>query len=150
MELVFIIDTSGSMYGSRIAAVNHALTECLSSIRRHIRSYDMDVKVRFMTFDDRPTLMLPVEDIMNSGFPVFSVSPDNDFYRLTRFEALYDMIIAESKGWEKQDTGMILITDGKAIDSGGYKEKLEKAKSLDFFRNGKSFVDFLSFFFNFG
>ncbi|MCR5734738.1 MAG: VWA domain-containing protein [Lachnospiraceae bacterium] len=140
MELIFIIDTSGSMYSNRIAAVNTALMECISMIRRNIERSGTQIRVGYMTFDSKPTSLCYIGDVMNDAFPVFSVKSENGFYELTRFEAVYDGIIGLSGKSHTENTGLILITDGKAIDSMTYQEKLEKAKALDLFRKAYRFV----------
>ncbi|MCR4739479.1 MAG: hypothetical protein K5886_04370 [Lachnospiraceae bacterium] len=140
MELIYIIDTSGSMYSNRIAAVNAVLTECVSVIRNHIKRYDTEVSVRYMTFNDSVSELYHIGDVQNDGFPDFEVKASGDFYPLTRFETMYEGIIGCLADRPGGDLGIILITDGKPVDSLNYQGKLEKAKSLDQFRNAVRLV----------
>lgn len=137
LDLVFLIDTSGSMYSNKMAAVNAALVECVEVIRANIRQSGSAVNVKYMTFNSDASDLKHIPDISNTGFPKHKVESKDGFYKLTRFEALYDGIISFMDGMGNANAGLILITDGKAIDTDKYREKLELVKSNDFFRKAK-------------
>ena len=51
LPLFFLIDTSGSMDGSKIATVNQAMAETINEVR-NIGGSDADVQISVITFDD--------------------------------------------------------------------------------------------------
>jgi len=139
-ELVFIIDTSGSMYSNKMAAVNAALVECIDVICNNISQYGVGINVSYMTFDSSASSIQYISDIRNKGFPKFEVKSENGFYKITRFDALYDGIICFTQNRKPANAGIILVTDGKVIDTSKYAEKLEIVKNNDYFRKANRLV----------
>ena len=130
IELIFAIDTSGSMYGDKIAAVWAALNETINSVRGVIRDYKAQVDVYYMTFDSSFSEMQQIN--VNEGFPKFEIKTDeNGFYKLSKFEALYSGMLAFAENRKVCSSGLILITDGKINDpSSNYSDKVELINSL--------------------
>ena len=134
-NVLFIVDTSGSLYSQKISAVNAALVECVGVIRTKIREGSA-INVYYSSFDEKMTPVKKVRDILNVNLPNFTTTEENGFYKLTLFEGLYDGLLNffEKGEREKGQFLIILITDGKAIDSMKYEAKLYKIKNIAEYR----------------
>lgn len=139
VTVLFIADVSGSMYGEKIQSVNAAIAECLGVLREG-KNKGKNIKVGYVNFHEEMSA-LSFDENPDSG--VFKVSPDEGgFYHLTSFACMYDGLyhILEKMDESYENLCLILITDGKPVDSGEYSVSLEKVKSLDVFRNAQKFV----------
>lgn len=140
--VIFLVDTSGSMFGQKIEAVNAAIAECIEVIRNH--NNDGSIQMGYATFDEKWGDFVIKDDIGTVGFKVKS-NPDG-FYNLTSFQCLYEglerclTLFNNENTIGKSKLCLFLITDGKPADSGEYTEVLERVKSMNAFRNAERYV----------
>ncbi len=139
VTVIFIVDTSGSMYGQKIAAVNAAIAECLAVLRKY-QNKNENLMTGYITFDEKIGNFILKKDL---GTVVFKVEPNGSgFYNMTLFSCLYEGMDKVLRNYQnfRSDLCLFLITDGKPADSGEYTEPLEKVKSLEPFRRADRYV----------
>lgn len=140
--VIFIVDTSGSMFGQKIEAVNAAIAECIEVIRNH-NNYN-SIQMGYATFDEKWGDFIVKDDIGTVGFKVKSNA--DGFYNLTSFQCLYEgmerclAVFNNEKTIGKSKLCLFLITDGKLADGGEYTEVLERVKNMNAFRNAERYV----------
>lgn len=133
--LIFLVDTSGSMFGQTIQAVNAAAAECLEVLRE---GQTGSLEIGYVTFHEQMSQIVLKQDMTA---PVFQVLPNpSGFYAMTSFACLYKGIcqLLADHSWKR--LYLILVTDGKPVDRGEYTEFLERAKSLEPFRKAERYV----------
>lgn len=136
--IIFVVDTSGSMFGQKIEAVNAAIAECTEVIRNHNSSNSL--QMGYVTFDEKWGDFVIKNDI---GTIDFKVKANADgFYNLTSFQCLYKGLERSLGDFNNSKSGLclFLITDGKPADGGEYTEVLERVKNMDAFRNSERYV----------
>lgn len=136
--IIFIVDTSGSMFGQKIEAVNAAIAECTEVIRNHDNGRYL--QMGYATFDEKWGRIVLKDGVGTAAFGVESNS--DGFYNLTDFQCLYEGLEKDLRKFDKSDLGLclLLITDGKPADSGEYTDVLERVKSMDAFRKAERYV----------
>ena len=138
MHLIFLVDTSGSMSGTKIASLNTAVRETLNDIGEiSANNGDAQIKVAVLEFSSGAQWMYPQPE------------PSEDFKwqdleasGLTSLGAAYSELnvkLSKSSGFMAEPTGsrapaMILLTDGMPTDD--YKRSLEKLKENRWFKAG--------------
>lgn len=136
VTIIFIVDTSGSMYGQKIEAVNAAVAECLEVLGKYQKKDGL--MIGYVSFDETMGNIVLKKDLEAE---IFKVSPNSDgFYKMTSFSGLYSGIYDIFRKQQTGDLCLFLITDGKPADSGEYTDALEKVKSLDAFRTADRYV----------
>lgn len=138
MPLIFLVDTSGSMGGAKIASLNTAVREALNDVGEisHNNS-DAQIKVAVLEFSSGTNWMYP-QPMDSEDF----VWQDLEAGGLTCFgEALNELNnkLSKSHGFMAEPTGsrapaIILLTDGEPTDE--YKHALEKIKGNPWFKVG--------------
>ncbi len=136
MPLIFLVDTSGSMSGAKIASLNTAVREALNDVGEisHNNS-DAQIKVAALEFSSGVNWMYP-QPIDSESF----VWQDLEAAGLTCFgEALIELNnkLSKSHGFMAEPTGsrapaIILLSDGEPTDE--YKYALEKIKGNPWFK----------------
>lgn len=138
MPLIFLVDTSGSMSGAKIASLNTAVRTALNDVGEisHNNS-DAQIKVAVLEFSSGTNWMYP-EPMDSENF----VWQDLEAGGLTCFgEALNELNnkLSKSHGFMAEPTGsrapaIILLSDGEPTDD--YKHALEKIKGNRWFKVG--------------
>ena len=136
MSLIYLIDTSGSMSGAKIASLNTAVREALNDVGEisHNNS-DAQIKVAALEFSSGVSWMYP-QPMDSESF----VWQDLEAGGLTCFgEALNELNnkLSKSHGFMAEPTGsrapaIILLSDGEPTDE--YKHALEKINGNRWFK----------------
>lgn len=136
MPLIFMIDTSGSMGGNKIAALNTAVRESLDEVGEiSHNNADAQIKVGALEFSSAVQWMYPqLEDSESFQWQ------DLQAAGLTSFGAALDELnnkLSKSHGFMSEPTGtrapaIILLSDGEPTDE--YKHALEKLKGNNWFK----------------
>jgi len=136
-----LVDTSGSLYSNKISAVNATLVECMGVIRHKIRN-QIDLSVYYGDFNEVINPIVQLKNMVDANIRNFETEEENGFYKLTYFSKLYDGLLDffETKKYEMGDFLIVLITDGKAIDSMQYEAKLNRVKNIKEFRDAIKIV----------
>lgn len=136
MPLIFMVDTSGSMGGAKIAAVNTAVREALNEVGEISKNNaDAQIKVGALEFSSNAQWMYPqLEDSESFQWQ------DLQAGGLTSFGTVLNELnnkLSKSHGFMSEPTGMrapaiILLSDGEPTDE--YKHALEKIKGNNWFK----------------
>lgn len=132
----FLLDTSGSMRGEPIAALNNGFNGLISMLRSDPQAMD-SLHINVVTFDREVNNLIPLVDLA-SFHPVEIKCPDSGpTHTGQALEMIYDLVnkdlikgSSERKGdWKPL---LFIFTDGKPSDLQKYREMMPKIKSLDF------------------
>lgn len=132
----FLLDTSGSMRGEPIAALNNGFNGLVSMLRTDPQAMD-SLHINVVTFDREVNNLIPLVDLA-SFHPVEIKCPDSGpTHTGQALEMIYDLVnkdlikgSADRKGdWKPL---LFIFTDGKPSDLQKYREMMPKIKSLDF------------------
>ena len=136
MPLIFIVDTSGSMGGAKIAALNTAVRESLNEVGEiSSNNSDAQIKVGALEFSSDAEWMYPqLEDSESFQWQ------DLQAGGLTSLGAALNELnnkLSKSHGFMSEPSGMrapaiILLSDGEPTDE--YKHALEKIKGNPWFK----------------
>lgn len=140
---LFIADTSGSMYGEKISAVNATLAECMNEMRSAGNAGR--VRAGFAAFDERMKVLSAPQDVAGISVPDYRTEPAADgFYPLTSCAGLYRELYRWVKdGFAKnpeEKLYLFLITDGKPSDAGEERDGLELLKHEAAFREAEKYI----------
>lgn len=132
----FLLDTSGSMRGEPIAALNNGFNGLINMLRTDPQAMD-SLHINVVTFDREVNNLIPLVDLA-SFHPVEIKCPDSGpTHTGQALEMIYDLVkkdlikgSADRKGdWKPL---LFIFTDGKPSDLQKYREMIPKIKSLDF------------------
>lgn len=138
MHLIFLVDTSGSMDGTKINSLNVAVQEALKDVGEISKNNsDAQIKVAVLEFSNGVQWMYP-QPIESESFKWQDLTANG----LTSLGAAYSELnekLSKSQGFMTEPTGsrapaMILITDGMPTDD--YKHSLTKLKGNRWFKSG--------------
>jgi uncharacterized protein YegL len=136
MPLIFMVDTSGSMGGSKIASLNTAVREALNDVGEISKNNaDAQIKVAALEFSSGASWMYDQlieaesfqwQDLTAAGLTSFGAACDELNQKLSK-----------SHGWMSEPTGtrapaIILLSDGEPTDE--YGHALEKLKGNQWFK----------------
>jgi uncharacterized protein YegL len=130
------IDTSGSMNGEPIVAVNAGLQALLTSLRSNPYALD-SVHLSITTFDSEIKLVLPITPIADVKLPEITCPKSGATLLGAALEHICVQVqrdIHKSSDSEKGDWRPILVilTDGKPTDSLAYTEVIPRLQSCGF------------------
>ncbi|MBV6880218.1 VWA domain-containing protein [Epilithonimonas ginsengisoli] len=132
----FLLDTSGSMRGEPIAALNNGFNGLISMLRSDPQAMD-SLHISVVTFDREVNNLIPLVDLA-SFHPVEIKCPDSGpTHTGQALEMIYDLVNKDLiKGSEDRKGDwkplLFVFTDGKPSDLQKYREMMPKIKSLDF------------------
>lgn len=136
MPLIFMVDTSGSMGGAKIAQLNTAVRESLNEVGEISKNNaDAQIKVAALEFASNVQWMYPqLED--SESFKWYDLQAGG----LTSFGAALNELnnkLSRSHGFMSEPKGtrapaIILLSDGEPTDE--YKHALEKIKGNPWFK----------------
>lgn len=135
----FLIDRSGSMYGTKIGSVNHAMGEAIPEMCKIVEdSADADLNVAVLLFSAGAEWMTP-QPVNVADFRWNNIEADavTDFgYAL---KMLNDKLSRKEDGFMKEASesyapAFILMSDGQPTDE--YKTNLEFLKNNGWFKYG--------------
>ena len=138
MPLIFVVDTSGSMAGEKIASVNTAVRETLNDVGGISKNNaDAQIKVAALEFSSGAQWMYP-QPMESETFKW----QDLEASGITSLGAAYAELnekLSRSHGFMAEPTGsrvpaIILMTDGQPTDE--WKHPLAKLKNNPWFKAG--------------
>ncbi len=142
MTMFFLIDTSGSMDGSKIGAVNSAMEEVMPIIGEISENNpDAEIKIAVLDFASEVKWLYD-EPKTASNFQWRNVDADG---MTSLGDACLHLAekLSRSKGWMQSASGsfapvFILMSDGEPTDN--YQVGLEKLKANNWFKAGLKFA----------
>ncbi|AOM79800.1 vWA domain-containing protein [Pedobacter steynii] len=136
LPVYFLLDTSGSMYGEPIQALNNALNGMLSTLRTDAQALD-SLWISIITFDREVKELVPLTELVQFQLPEILCPQSGPTHMGQALELLYEKADKEiQKATDEQSADwrplFFLFTDGKPSDLKLYREMIPKIKSLNF------------------
>jgi uncharacterized protein YegL len=136
LPVYFLLDTSGSMYGEPIQALNNALSSMISTLRCDAQALD-SLWISIITFDREVKEVCPLTELAMFQLPEIVCPQSGPTHTGMALEKLYQKIevdIHKSTDSQKGDWKplLFLFTDGKPSDLQLYRLMVPKIKSSNF------------------
>jgi uncharacterized protein YegL len=136
LPVYFLLDTSGSMYGEPIQALNNALSGMVNTLRADAQALD-SLWLSIVTFDREAREIVPLTELALFQLPEITCPQSGPTHTGMALEMLHNKVQSEViKGTATQKGDwkplLFLFTDGKPNDLLKYREMIPKIKSLNF------------------
>lgn len=137
MVLFFIVDTSGSMSGTRIGAVNSAIEQTLEKLRdMNENNADAEIEVAFLEFSNGAQWLTPTGPMKVGNYYWSDLEADGLTYMGEAFKMLNEKL-SKTSGFMKRASGshapvLFLMSDGEPNDD--YKTHLAKLQQNAWFK----------------
>ncbi len=136
LPVYFLLDTSGSMYGEPIQALNNALSGMINTLRADAQALD-SLWISIVTFDRAVNELVPLTELAAFQLPEITCPQSGPTHTGMALEMLHSKVINEVKKGNENQKGdwkplLFLFTDGKPSDLMLYKEMVPKIKNLNF------------------
>lgn len=136
LPVYFLLDTSGSMYGEPIQALNNALTGMINTLRTDAQALD-SLWISIITFDREVKELVALTELATFQLPEISCPQSGPTHTGKGLELLYEKVTNEVRKGSTTQKGdwrplLFIFTDGKPSDVQLYREMIPKIKSLNF------------------
>ncbi len=136
LPVYFLLDTSGSMNGEPIQALNNALSGMINSLRSDAQASET-LWVSIITFDREVNEIVPLTELQSLQLPEIVCPPSGPTFTGKGLEVIYEKVKSEVRKGTPTQKGdwqplLFLFTDGKPNDIQLYKEMTLKIRSLNF------------------
>lgn len=136
LPVYFLLDTSGSMLGEPIQALNNALNGMIYSLRTDAQAQET-LWISIVTFDREVKEIIPLTDLQSFQLPEITCPQSGPTNTGKGLELIYNKVITEiKKGTPEQKADwrplLFVFTDGKPSDIQLYREYIPKIKQLNF------------------
>ncbi len=136
LPVYFLLDTSGSMYGEPIQALNNALSSMINTLRADAQALD-SLWISIITFDRDVNEIVPLTELALFQLPEITCPQSGPTHTGRALEMLHQKVQAEIRKGTADQKGdwkplFFLFTDGKPNDLQLYREMLPKIKALNF------------------
>lgn len=136
LPVYFLLDTSGSMFGEPIQALNNALSGMVNTLRSDAQALD-SLWISMITFDREVKEIVPLTELVNFQLPEITCPQSGPTHTGKALETLYGKVkeeVIKSSPTQKGDWKPLLFifTDGKPSDIALYREMIPEIQSLNF------------------
>ncbi|MBG6236878.1 uncharacterized protein YegL [Pedobacter sp. CAN_A7] len=136
LPVYFLLDTSGSMFGEPIQALNNALSGMINTLRSDPQALD-SLWISIITYDRAVTEIVPLTELVSFQLPEITCpqsGPTNTGAGLDFVIQKVKVDLIKGSATEKGDWKPLLFvfTDGKPSDIQLYREKIPEIKALNF------------------
>lgn len=136
LPVYFLLDTSGSMYGEPIQALNSALSGMLNTLRADPQALDT-LWLNFITFNMEALELVPLTELIHFQLPEIVCPQSGPTHTGRALQLLHEKVLAEVKLGTTEEKGdwkplLFIFTDGKPSDLQLYREMIPKIKALNF------------------
>lgn len=136
LPVYFLLDTSGSMYGEPIQALNNALSGMINSLRSDPQAID-SLWISIITFGSDVKEISPLTDLASFQLPEITCPQSGGTgtgQGLALLEEKVKQEVIKGTSVQKGDWKplLFLFTDGKPSDGQLYEEMIPKIKALNF------------------
>lgn len=130
MQPVYILlDTSGSMRGEPIAAVNVGLSSMLSAIQSR-PGLGQRVQVCLQTFDAQVHELVPLQSVSGITLPALSVPGSGPTFLGEALEVFIHTYAQQPRDAETLPAMLFVMTDGSPTDLQVFEEAIPKVRAL--------------------
>ena len=131
LPVYFLLDTSGSMNGEPIQALNNALSGMINSLRSDPQAAET-LWISIITFNSTVSELVPLTELPSFQLPEIT-GPIGATFTGKALEMLYSKATTDIKKGNANQKGdwkplLFLITDGKPSDTLLYREMISKIK----------------------
>jgi uncharacterized protein YegL len=135
LPVYFLLDTSGSMNGEPIQALNNALSGMINTLRSDAQASET-LWISIITFDRVVNEVAPLTELPSFQLPEIICPPSGPTNTGKALELLYEKINIDVKKGTPNQKGdwrplLFIFTDGKPSDPLLYSEMIPKIKSLN-------------------
>lgn len=136
LPVYFLLDTSGSMYGEPIEALNNALSGMISTLRSDPQALD-SLWISIITFDRNVQELVPLTELPSFQAPEIVCPQSGPTHTGKALDVLYQKVSTEIRKGNESQKGdwkplLFLFTDGKPSDLMLYREMIPLIHSLNF------------------
>lgn len=136
LPVYFLLDTSGSMNGEPIEALNNALSGMINNLRSDAQAVD-SIWISIITFDREVKEIVPLTALEAFQLPEIVCPQSGPTFTGKALEVLYDKASKEIRKSTPNQKGdwkplLFVFTDGKPNDLQVYSDMIPKIKSLNF------------------
>ena len=136
LPVYFLLDTSGSMFGEPIQALNNALSGMVNVLRTDPQALD-SLWLSIITFDREVKEIVPLTELEQFQLPEITCPQSGPTHTGQALEMLYNKVsneIVKGTPTQKGDWRplLFLFTDGKPSDLQLYREMIPKIRSVNF------------------
>lgn len=136
LPVYFLLDTSGSMNGEPIQALNNALSGMVNTLRADAQALD-SLWISIITFDREVKEIVPLTELADFQLPEITCPQSGPRHTGKAMEVLYDKVKNEVRKSSPSQKGdwrplLFLFTVGSPNDSKDFIEMIPKIKSLNF------------------
>jgi uncharacterized protein YegL len=135
LPVYFLLDTSGSMNGEPIHALNNAMSGMINTLRSDPQASDT-LWVSIITFDREVNEVAPLTELSSFQLPEIKCPPSGPTNTGKALELLFKKVNKEVRKGTPTQKGdwrplLFIFTDGKPSDLLLYSEMIPKIKSLN-------------------
>lgn len=136
LPVYFLLDTSGSMHGEPIQALNNALSTMINTLRTDAQALD-SLWLSIITFDREVKEIVPLTELPSFQLPEITCPQSGPTHTGKALEVLQAKVNDEVKKGSETQKGdwkplLFLFTDGKPSDLQLYREMIPQIKALNF------------------
>lgn len=136
LPVYFLLDTSGSMNGEPIQALNNALSGMINTLRADAQALD-SLWISIITFDREVKEIMPLTELVNFQLSEITCPQSGPRHTGKAMEVLYEKVANEVRKGSPTQKGdwkplLFLFTKGSPNDSAVFEEMIPKIKSLNF------------------
>ncbi|MDD3507020.1 MAG: VWA domain-containing protein [Parabacteroides sp.] len=136
LPVYFLLDTSGSMNGEPIQALNNALSGMINSLRSDAQASET-LWVSIITFDREVKEIMPLTELQALQLTEIVCPPSGPTFTGKALDLLYQKVSVNVRKGTPTQKGdwrplLFIFTDGKPSDLQLYSEMIPKIKSLNF------------------
>ena len=135
LPVYFLLDTSGSMNGEPIQALNNAISGMVNSLRSDAQASET-LWISLITFNSKVNELVPLTELPSLQLPEIE-EPKGATNTGKALEFLYTKVLKDIRKGTPTQKGdwrplLFLFTDGKPSDPLLYSQMIPKIKSLNF------------------
>ena len=136
LPVYFLLDTSGSMYGEPIQALNNALSGMVNTLRSDAQASE-SLWISIITFNNDVNEVVPLTDLSSFQLPEIICPQSGPTNTGKALELLFEKVKSEVRKGTAEQKGdwrplLFLFTDGKPSDPLLYSEMIPRIKTLNF------------------
>ena len=136
LPVYFLLDTSGSMFGEPIQALNNALSGMIHSLRTDAQAQET-LWISIVTFEREVKEIVPLIDLQSFQLPEITCPQSGPTFTGRGLQLIYQKATTEIRKGTPDQKGdwrplLFVFTDGKPSDIQLYREMIPKVKQLNF------------------